>query len=1619
MSTQSQRAPRSAQPKSTQRQLAPVAPQAKPPIITPAAKKISDTEKEHLDAFLSPEESQNLSPKLHEFLKKTIADLRENIVTSDNHDRIIEIRNFHDGDKDQASVICLVNKDRPFLLSSTLAVLHEYNLTPRFVTHPLFAIGNHKAKAKLEIFPAEADTPATQRLSFIVIVTPEINPDRKPLLENSLRSLLKELKHSVDDWPDMRKTCNFLRVELETQAKSNHNSHYQEYAHFLNWLDEGNFIFLGYRFYHLKREKSDMLAKIEPGLGILRSPKISLFRGDMRQQGKSSKIRPLVAQYLLEADDLRISKSSCTTAIHRPGPMDIIHIKSFNNAGDINGEHVFCGLFSSAAYTLPPEKIPLLRNKIASFMKKQKPLDATHNARTLKTILASYPRDELFQITNEQFSKILRRLLALHTSSQAALVTRRDHLNRYISCLVYIPQRHYHEHLRLTILAILQKHYQGKITQVRAHFADGAWAQLSTLILKNHSKNSLPDVDAHTVEAEIASAARPWSEKLAEHISKIEDCSVQHPKVQHKIQTWGRSFSTSYRSTTPVETTVQDIALLERAQKYSCATHMIPTDEGIHLRLALPLKTALPLSDLIPMLENLGLRTLNEQSFLISETQTWQLHAFDSVTVEPHQDHKNIAQKNSLFEKAFKAIWRGQIENDRLNRLVLTAGLGHRPIHALRAYTKFLLQSGMFRRQGALEDALLKNAQITRLLADMIYCHNAPEIPERSQRFSQLHQRVHDLRQKIKSLNHDQILHYYAQAIAATLRCNLFLKHNPDSSENIVALKFDSKALSFLPEPRPHREAFIYGTDYEALHLRFSQIARGGIRWSNRHDDLRSEILELAKTQQVKNAGIVPRGAKGGFVLKKNISPESQEWKAQGIACYQSFLRALLSLSDNRVEEKNQPTDTMVCHDRDDPYLVVAADKGTAAFSDIANSISLKRGFWLSDAFASGGSEGYDHKKMGITARGAWVSVAHHFHKLGRDINRQPFSCIGIGDMAGDVFGNAALLSPMLCLEAAFNHQHIFIDPNPDPERTWHERQRLFHADFSGWDHYDPQCLSRGGGVFLRDAKKITITPEMRQRFGWDVEQMTPDETIRALLTAKVDLLWFGGIGTFIKSTDESHHDVGDHANDAIRVNAQDLNARILGEGANLGITKRGRVAYALCGGITNGDFIDNSAGVDCSDHEVNIKILCASAEHKGQLTRARRNQLLSAMSDEVAQLVLNNNYEQNIGLSVGEFLGVRLLDRQARCLRQLENQHHLMRTQWGLPQDETIVKRAKTGTGLSRPELAILNAFSKLALSQEFIDGNLPDDPAFDPEIIAYFPKRLHKKFAKEITQHPLRQELISGLLANEIVNRCGMTFIPELKEKTDASSIEIARAYFIASRSLLGAELWKDIAALGTQITTDHMNELLLIVGRFITTQSERLLSCSHLELTTTLEKFHKGCQDTITQMHPTWHQDPVCKSKVAQFKANGVPNALSWRLAFLGNLEPIILLLEIADSTACPLQTIWSYHKNIAERLHLPWFKQAISALPSTTSWTKRAITELLKTVDDAQARLTQELSSRSSGKTPSLANFEAWKKDQNAKLERLDFMYRELKSLPQLDFPALTVAVSQLTRLLARI
>ncbi|RWM94653.1 MAG: NAD-glutamate dehydrogenase [Mesorhizobium sp.] len=1396
------------------------------------------------------------------------------------------------------TVITVVNDNMPFLFDSILGEITESAGEPLLVTHPVIVVRHGKSGIE-EILgdggSVKGET-SHDRLSVVHVHIGRLSADQAEALAGRLKKLLDQVRAAVADWKPMLARLDQAISEFRYAPVPLDKAHVTEAIAFLEWLRDDNFTFLGMReFNYTGGEKSGMLERADkPGLGILADPDVLVLRRGTEAVSTTPEIRA----FLHGPEPLIVTKANAKSLVHRRIYLDYIGVKTYTAKGVLSGELRIVGLFTSTAYTRSVMKIPYLRSKAETVIAKSGFNPHDHSGKALINVLESYPRDELFQVPVPILRKHAEAILGLIERPRVRALVRVDQFDRFVSILVFVPRDRYDSVVREKIGTYLKTVFQGRLSAYYPAFPEGGLARVHFIIGRSGGKT--PKVEPATIEAAIRDIVRTWDDALREAVSESG--------ADATLTAIASRFSESYRDSFSPAVALADAGRIARidAANPIAIDYYRHADQKPH-QAALKIYhhgSPVALSRRVPVLENIGFRVISERTFEVGDEASGMVFIHDMELENSYGKPIDLGD-GALFEDAFLSVWRGDVDNDGYNGLAQTAGLWSGEITILRAYGRYLQQAGIPQSQDFIAAALNRYPEIARGLHQLFVARLGPTAEtEGVVAAKHLKAKIKDALEEVPNIDDDTIIRRYLNLIEASLRTNHFVADTKDKGQSL-AIKLDSQAVDGLPAPRPWREIFVYGSEVEGVHLRFGPVARGGLRWSDRAQDYRTEVLGLVKAQQVKNAVIVPVGAKGGFYPKKlPMSAGRDAIFEAGTSAYKNFVSSLLSITDNIGVDGIIPPAGVVRRDQDDPYFVVAADKGTATFSDTANAISETHNFWLDDAFASGGSAGYDHKKMGITAKGAWEAVKRHFREMNRDIQTEPFTVVGVGDMSGDVFGNGMLLSPATKLIAAFDHRDIFIDPDPDMAASLAERQRMFGLPRSSWQDYDKSKLSEGGVIVSRSLKSITLPQAAAAAIGLAKTTATPVEIMNAILKAPVDLLWFGGIGTYVRGSGETNADVGDRANDAIRVTALDVRAKVIGEGANLGVTQRARIEFGMKGGRCNSDAIDNSGGVNCSDVEVNIKIALASAMRKGSLARPARNKLLAEMTDEVSTLVLSNNYQQTLALSLARKRGLADIAHQARFMTALEARGLLDRAVETLPSPAALAEREARGEPLTRAELGVLLAYAKIVLFSDIVASDVPDDPHFDRDLMGYFPERMAKKFAGEIRAHRLRREIIARVVANDLVNRGGPSFVNRLQEATGRTAGAVVRTFALVRDGFALPSLYKEIDALDNQIDGQTQLDLYQAVSRLIFMTSgwylKNDLSSAPLgQRIADLQEARKALEPKLISLLPAFSRERI-EARRHDLTEGGAPDKLAEKLA-LAEVSDLIPDIALTARTA----------------------------------------------------------------------------------------------------------------------
>ncbi len=1527
------------------------------------------------------------------------------------------------------TTIDIASLDMAFLVDSIGAeITSTYGRTIQLLVHPILHVEKND-NGQIKTVTEKSDK-NRQTISLIHIrLQGTMSGKEVKKLENALQQIVSDVYFATRDWHEMRTKLRTCQATLDRAPKDYTREEINEYLSFLEYIYQDNFTLLGYREYKFIERNGEIKSQ------TVRNSSLGLLHNDVSPVYISTKKDglPQDLQRLRQGlPPLTVSKVNKKSTVHRPVPLDAIAVKQFDKNGNVVGEVLFIGLFTSVTYSRSIQDIPYLRYKIKQVFRMADFASGTHDCKALNHILEKYPRDELFQIEPQQLLETSTSILRLQERQRIALYTRRDPFGRYISCLVYVPRERFDTKLRVQIQDILEKELSGECGNHHTNVDDSPLARVMFTIYFNSDKSANKKIDIDKIERKLQEAGQLWSEHLTLAMHNME---YNEHETLRLVAKYGEAFPISYRETFSAKEAIHDINKVESVLAtgqfspdiYKCAYCL-----GNEIRVKIYNRNEpVTLSAILPVMENMGLQVISEIPFEIkpngSNDTVW-VHDF-MLQAENDSDADKVNQVKDVFEEALTKIWYGETEDDGLNRLTLSAHMDWRSIMILRACIRYLRQARYPFSTRYMERALTNNPDLAQKIVDLFMTlHNPNNVTEAQSQAAKHSMAIDHGLEAVDSLDEDRIIRSITGIIEATLRTNFFQPDEDGKPKHYIALKLDSHAVDELPEPKPFREIFVYAPEVEGIHLRGDKIARGGIRWSDRHEDFRTEVLGLMKAQQVKNSVIVPMGAKGGFIMKRPPEEGGREaFMAEGIACYKTFIRALLDITDNRKGKKIIPPKNVVRLDENDPYLVVAADKGTATFSDIANSISAEYDFWLGDAFASGGSAGYDHKKMGITARGAWESVKRHFRELNHDTQTQDFDVIGVGDMAGDVFGNGMLLSEHIHMIAAFNHLHIVCDPNPNPAQSYKERKRLFDA-VKGWDEYDTKALSKGGRIYSRQEKSLELTPEIKTRFEITKDRVTPAELIQALLRSRTDLLWFGGIGTFIKASSETHADVGDKVNDALRIDAKEVRARAIGEGANLGITQRGRIEFAAKGGRLNADFIDNSGGVDSSDHEVNIKILLTEVmnSNDNKMTLSSRNKLLAQMTDEVSALVLRHNYQQTQGISLAELNAAEDLGMHAEWIKDLERDEGLDRILECLPSEEEIALRKTAGKGLTRPEISLLISYAKITFTKDLMESTVPDLPETKHFLTNYFPTPLRKKFAKEIEQHRLKREIIATALASSMVNRLGPTFIKDRMEKTGSSPSDITCAYLIVREAFDLSALWKQIETLDNKVPAEvqlrAMESIAQMAEREVTWFLTRLgrdpdISKDTPEFKAGITHLREKLESVVTPS-----QMQAIENHTAMGVNDGLPRDLARQIAMIPRLGAACDIIRTSMECKTSISATAATYFAAGDYFPLHWLRKQARFLHTDNRWASEALEGMIDQLYSCQTGITmrilddlkKEIKNGACGPDGNDI-VQCWLKTHGHQAIQLEPLFTEIKQAGKVDLPVLMIAEQRLRSL----
>ncbi|MGD9866383.1 MAG: NAD-glutamate dehydrogenase [Hyphomicrobiales bacterium] len=1519
------------------------------------------------------------------------------------------------GPHGDATVIEIVNDDMPFLVDSIMGEIQERGLAVHLVMHPVFAVSRDASSRLTGVGrPGANGAEWTGRESYIQIHIQRLGAKKDiDELKKTLTGILDNVRTVVRDWRPMQDRLNRAIAAYTASPPPIPVADLAESIQFLKWLLDNNFTFLGMRAFAFvggaQRGKLEPIPK--SGLGILRDPAINVLRRGTEMVHWTPEIR----QFFLAPAPLIVAKANVRSTVHRRAHMDYIGVKIYGEKGEISGELRIVGLFTSAAYTRSVKSIPFLRHKAEMVMNRSGYAPASHSAKALQNIIETFPRDELFQIDVDHLYSVATAIQALELRPRARVFPRIDQFDRFVSVLVFVPRDRFSTETRKRIGNFLAEAYEGRISAFYPFFPEGPLVRIHFIIGRYEGKT--PAHEQAWLEENVSEIITTWSDRLVRELHALPDLT----RAEELGRKYADAFPVGYRATFEPARAVVDIDRLEALTPelpVSVDFYAVPGDPEAQVHVAIYHRHGpIPLSRRVPVLENLGFSVIDERSYIVSPDDADVLSLHDMLLQNQTGEPVDLKALDGRLEDSFLAVWRDDATNDSYNRLVLAADMDWREASVLRAYGNYLRQIGAPFGQAYLSETLLRHLGVTRNLIEMFRVRFDPERKggdkARKSAEEALSEAIDKALDEIPSLDEDRILRHFRNLVRSSLRTNFYQTLEDGARQPALAIKLDSRRVEGSPSPRPFAEIMVFSPRVEGIHLRGGRIARGGLRWSDRLQDYRTEILGLAKAQQVKNVVIVPTGSKGGFVPKRLPAGGTREQvMEEGVAAYRTFVSMLLTVTDNLDGAAVIPPPRVVRHDGDDPYLVVAADKGTATFSDFANAISVSHGYWLGDAFASGGSAGYDHKKMGITARGGWEAVKRHFREMDVDIQSTPFTVIGVGDMSGDVFGNGMLLSKCIRLVAAFDHRDIFMDPDPDPAKSWEERKRMFELPRSSWQDYDKSLISKGGGIFPRSLKAVPLSPEMKALTGLDAASVTPQELIRSIMKMSADLLWFGGIGTYVSASGETPEQVGDRANDALRVKASELRVKVVGEGANLGMTQRGRIEFALNGGRVNTDAIDNSAGVNSSDQEVNIKIALGAAVAAGKLDIPARNKFLARMTEDVARACLRNNYLQTLAISLGERRGLADLGFQARLMRSLESIGLLDREVELLPDDNALEARRQQGTPLTRPELAVLLAYAKIDVYNELVASKVPDDPYFVSELRSYFPKRLQEAYPEEIDSHRLRREIIATQLSNAIINRGGSTMFVRLKEETGHTAGDITAAYVTVCGVFELEPLFDALDALDTRISGILQLDLYLRVQGLLRGETGWFLRHVRFDtgLTEIITLYRDGVAAQAKALPNMLSPEQAARLKADRqgLEAAGVPASTAQRLAeleFLAGAPDAVLAAEAAGR---PIADVARIYCALSAHFRVDELRAAADTMPVNDYFDRLAINAAMSSLSSALRGILQAAMREKEGGDA----FDAWLAGNGQAAARARQSVDEVLDGSRLTLARLTVAVGHL-------
>ena len=1524
-----------------------------------------------------------------------------------------------DGWTSRHTAVQVVTDDMPFLVDSVLGELALRGIQVHDLLHPQLVVD--ASGEPVDVDPQQADRDQRVESWMLVLVDRQRTEASREDLRRRLEEILVDVRRACEDWTGMRQRTRSLIGELQMEPPSTVDPEtVQPTIDFLSWLDDHHFTYLGFRSYDLVEEGGQSYLRAVPGSGL------GILRDDEEEEPSLSLLRPEAAETARDPRLLTVTQANTRATVHRTVPLDYIGIRRFDDQGRVVGESRFLGLFTQSAYAESATRLPIVGPKVHQILSESGYASDSHSGKDLVSVLEGYPRDELFQAPVAHLRETANDVLRLLERPDAKAYLRRDEFGRFISAVVFLPRDRYNTGSRLRVQELLEDTYGGELANYATRVGDGPLAQLHFVIRLPKGQTPV-DVDVPRLQEELRRVTRSWQEGL---VDAVLDHEEDESAAGELLERYADSFPEAYKEDFDGATAYEDItSLVQLAEGQTPRPRLYagPEDPAEVRRIKVYRDTEMSLSDVLPVFAHLGLEVTVQRPYELDLPDGETAYLYDFELKAPDAAHWAGGEAGEeaaahAFEDAFSAVWGGQAESDSLNSLVLSAGLDWRRVVVLRTLARYLRQVGAFSLD-YIEEALVRNPAVAHLVVELFETRFDPDregsLEERAGAAEEVVGRIKGALDDVASLDQDRILRATVDVVMASLRTNFYQVGEDGQPKAHVSVKLLPRQLSILPEPRPAFEIWVYSPRAEGSHLRFGAVARGGLRWSDRREDFRTEVLGLVKAQMVKNAVIVPTGSKGAFFAKR-LPPASdrEAWLAEGKAAYTTFIRGMLDITDNRVGDDVVAPERVVRHDEDDPYLVVAADKGTAKFSDLANGIAREYGFWLDDAFASGGSAGYDHKAMAITSRGAWKSVKRHFRELGLNTAAEDFTVVGIGDMSGDVFGNGMLLSEHIRLVAAFDHRHVFLDPDPDAASSFAERRRMFELPGSSWADYDEALISEGGGVYPRSAKSVPVSPQVRERLGLDddVSALTPNELLKAVLSAPVDLLWNGGIGTYVKASTESHSDIGDRSNDAIRVDGQDLRVRVVGEGGNLGFSQLGRIEAALHGVHVNTDAIDNSAGVDSSDHEVNIKIALTPLVQSGRLPMAERDELLASMTDEVAEKVLRHNYDQNVLIGNGRVQRERMASVHQRLIPYLEQEAHLDPALEFLPDAKEWRRREKEGTGLTSPEFSVLVAYAKLGLKDALNDSDLADDPAMDQTLLRYFPGPLRERAHDQLLAHPLRRQIIVNEIANAMINRGGVSFAYRAADETSATLPQIARAFHVVAAVFDLPGYMAQVEELDNVVGTDVQSQLYIEFRRLLDRAVRWFLNNRSLS---------SGIEQEIAQFAGPVHEllprvgDLLQGAERERWEERrswalerGVPEELAARWASLLDSFSLLDVVELATEMDRDVPEMAEVYFGVSEAFRLDEALTHVSALPREDRWSALARGAMRDDIYGVMRGLTRTVAERMTPGSDSVDRVQEWMVEHREALQRTSQVLTTINGMESPGLAPLSVALRTL-------